>query len=131
MGDETKKTQGKTILIVEDEPALCEALRDKLLREGFTVLAAKDGKEGLEIALIDHPDLILLDIIMPVMDGMTMLNKLRADPWGKGALVIILTNLSDAKDPLVLFPHRSLDYLVKSDWKIEDLTAKVKERLGR
>lgn len=130
MKDKTKKIQGKTILIVEDEPALCEALRDKLTREGFTVLSAKDGKEGLEIALIDHPDLILLDIIMPVMDGMTMLNKLRADPWGKGALVIILTNLSDAKDPLVLFPHRSLDYLVKSDWKLDDLVAKAKERLG-
>ncbi|MFA4880991.1 MAG: response regulator [Candidatus Doudnabacteria bacterium] len=83
------------------------------------------------VALSSHPDIILLDIIMPVMDGMTMLNKLRCDPWGAHATVIILTNLSDAEDPLVLFPHRSLDYLVKSDWRLEDVVTKVKKMLKK
>lgn len=114
----------KTILIVEDEVSMLNALRDKLTREDFFVLEAKNGKEGLEVALLEHPDLILLDVVMPIMDGMTMLKNLREDEWGKDAKVIILTNLSD-----VAVAHRSYDYLVKSDWKIEDVVAKVHERL--
>jgi len=114
----------KTILVVEDESLLLNALCDKLTREGFAVLEAKNGKEGLEVALRKHPDLILLDIIMPVMDGMTMLKKLREDTWGKDVKVIILTNLSE-----VSVAHGSYDYLVKSDWKIEDVAARVRGRL--
>lgn len=116
----------KTILIAEDELLLRNALRDKLMREGFAVLEAKNGKEGLKIALSKHPDLILLDIIMPIMDGMTMLAKLREDKWGKDARVIVLTNLSE-----IAVAHESYDYLVKSDWKIEDLIARVREKLGK
>ncbi|OHA67077.1 MAG: hypothetical protein A3C82_02370 [Candidatus Wildermuthbacteria bacterium RIFCSPHIGHO2_02_FULL_47_12] len=120
----------KTILIVEDEISLLHALRDKLAREGFAVLEAKNGKEGLGIALREHPDLILLDIIMPVMDGITMLKKLRHDLWGVQAAVMILTNLSDAEDVLMRSDKDPLDYLVKTDWKLEDVAAKVKEVLG-
>ena len=120
--------QGKTILIVEDEVSLLNALRDKLTRENFAVLEAKNGEEGLEIALREHPDLILLDLIMPVMDGMTMLKKLRHDSWGTKVSVIILTNLSDAEGSLMR-SIGSLDYIVKSNWKLEDVVAKVRERL--
>lgn len=125
MKDETKKT----ILIVEDETSLRNALRDKLAREGFAVLEAKNGEEGLEVALREHPDLILLDIIMPVMDGMTMLARLREDAWGKEAKVIILTNLSESEKVSAAMAAGMFDYLVKSDWKIEDVVAKVRERL--
>ncbi|OGI26051.1 MAG: hypothetical protein A3J76_05605 [Candidatus Moranbacteria bacterium RBG_13_45_13] len=120
----------KTILIVEDEISMLNALRDKFTREGFEVLEAKNGEEGLEIALRDHPDLILLDIVMPKMDGMTMLKRIRADAWGKDVKVIILTNLSDNEKTAAALAQGSYDYLVKSDWKIEDVVAKVKERLG-
>ena len=82
----------------------------------------------MEIALREHPDLILLDLIMPVMDGMTMLKKLRHDPWGTKVSVIILTNLSDAEGSLMR-SIGSLDYIVKSNWKLEDVVAKVRERL--
>jgi len=115
----------KKILIVEDETSLRNALRDKFTWEGFAVIEAKNGEEGLEIALREHPDLILFDIVMPVMDGMTMISKIRIDAWGKDAKVIVLTNLSD-----VAIAHGSYDYLVKSDWKIEDVVARVRERLG-
>jgi|SRR3989344_5743710 len=120
--------QGKTILIVEDEVSLLNALRDKFSRAGFATLEAKNGEEGMEIALREHPDLILLDLIMPVMDGMTMLKKLRHDPWGTKVSVIILTNLSDAEGSLMR-SIGSLDYIVKSNWKLEDVVAKVRERL--
>lgn len=120
----------KVVLIVEDDSHLKNALHDKLTREGFAVLEAKNGKEGLETALREHPALILLDIIMPVMDGMTMLKKLREDPWGAMARVIILTNLSDMEKTADAVEHNSYDYLIKSDWKLEDVVEKVRERLN-
>lgn len=121
-------TQAKkqSILVVEDEVSLRNALRDKFVREGFDVFEARDGVEGLEVSLREHPDLILLDIVMPKMDGMTMLGKIRADAWGKNVKVIVLTNLSD-----VGITYDSYDYLVKSDWKIEDVVAIVRERLSK
>ncbi len=130
MDTQTKK---QSILIVEDDIPELNALRDKFSREGFATLEAKDGKQGLEIALREHPDLILLDIVMPVMDGMTMMKKLRqADAWGKNVPIILLTNLSDDdKINKGLTEDEPAYYLVKSDWTINDVVEKVKERLSR
>ncbi|MDO8557836.1 MAG: response regulator [bacterium] len=123
--------QEKTILIVEDDRSQLQALVDKLTQEGFATLEAKNGEEGLETALREHPDLILLDIVMPVMDGMTMLKKLREDTWGKDALVIILSNLSDPEKISQAVTQGTYGYLIKTDWKIEDVVAKVKELLSK
>ena len=120
----------KTILIIEDERSLREALRDKLTREGFSTLEAKNGEEGLDVALREHPELILLDIVMPVMDGMTILKKLREDAWGKNVKIIILTNLSDIEKIADSVKNEVYDYLVKTDWKLEDVVTKIRERLG-
>lgn len=123
---------GKKILIVEDEQDLRKALTDKLTREGFSVLEAKNGEEGLKVALAERPDLILLDIVMPVMDGMTMMKKLREEnEWGKNVSIILLTNLS-ATDQIIsgIVEDEPSYYLVKSDWKIEDVVKKVRERLS-
>lgn len=119
----------KKILIVEDELVLLQALTEKLKKEEFEVLQAKNGEEGLQQALNLHPDLILLDVIMPVMDGMTMLSKLRSDDWGKDVPVIVLTNLSDEYKVAECLQQGVYDYLVKSGWTLEDLVKKVKERL--
>lgn len=119
----------KTILIVEDETSMLRALTDKLSREGFAVLEAKNGKEGLEIALKEQPALILLDIVMPVMDGMTMLKKLRADTYGKNVPVILLTNLNESEKIAEAVESGVYDYLLKTDWKIEDVVKRTKERL--
>ena len=73
----------KTILIVEDEPVYQEALVNKFNIEGFDTLTAENGEEGLSIALEKHPDLILLDLQMPKMDGIEMAKKLRQDEWEK------------------------------------------------
>jgi len=118
-----------TILIVEDDLDLLEVLRKKFIMEKFEVLQAPDGKIGLEEALRSHPDLILLDIIMPIMDGMTMLAKLRQDSWGKNVSVILLTNLSDESKVAEGLKHGVYDYLVKADWNIGDVVKKVKARL--
>lgn len=123
--------KNKKILITEDETALRDALKDKLTREGFLVLEAKNGEEGLEIALNKHPDLILLDIIMPKMDGITMLKKLRETPWGKKARVILLTNINDTDRISQAMKLGSYEYLVKTDWKIEDVVDRINERLAK
>lgn len=123
-------SQKQTILIVEDEILIFNALRDKFSSEGFFILEARSGEQGLEVALAKHPDLILLDIILPGINGMEMLNKLRKDAWGKDALVILLTNLNEpaqVSDGLAQHVHA---YIVKSDWTLEDIVKKVKEGLG-
>ncbi len=121
----------KKILIVEDEAPLRNAVTDILTFEGFTVFQAKNGQEGLDLALKEHPDLILLDLMMPIMDGLTMLEKLRQDAeFGKTAAVILLTNINDPEKVAMATEAGSYDFLVKSDWNIEDVVKKIKGRLG-
>ena len=116
----------KKIIIIEDESSLRNILVEKLNLEGFDVLEARNGEEGLDLTLSQKPDLILLDIIMPKMDGITMLKKLRGDSWGKKVPVIILTNLSSGTENLELVEKKVFSYLVKSDWKLEDIVKKIK-----
>jgi len=117
----------KKILIVEDEKPLSDALVDKLSSEGYEVSHASNGKEGLDKAYAEKPDLILVDIIMPVMDGVTMLHELKKDEWGKTVKVIVLTNLSDSDQILKCIAEGVNEYLVKSDWKLVDILQKIKE----
>ena len=134
MGDWAKgnimKTQ-KTILIVEDEKILRDAVTEILRLKNFLPLGAKNGKEGVELALSKHPDLILLDLIMPAMDGMTALKKIRKNAWGKKVPIIILTNLSATKEQSVddAATDTSTQYLIKSDWKLYDIVKKIERVL--
>lgn len=125
----------KLILIVEDELSLLNALKEKFINEGLAVLLAADGEEGLKAALEKHPDLILLDILLPKMDGMTMLKKLREEnDWGKQAKVILLTNLDSAEkvaEGIKMSFAGSYDYLVKTDWTLDEVVEKVKNKLGK
>ncbi|MFA6193865.1 MAG: response regulator [Parcubacteria group bacterium] len=121
----------KTILIIEDELPMLKALSDKFALEGFEILEAKDGEEGLKAATSKKPDLIILDIFMPVMNGKVMFEKLRADEWGKTVPVIILTNLNpDDKTLDALMKNGPSYYFIKSKWKLEELVEKVKKELG-
>lgn len=115
------------LLIVEDDLALLKALISKFTKEGFNIIEAKNGQEGLKLALNKKPDLILLDIVMPRMDGLSMLKELRQDDWGKKVPVIILTNLSDVDYDIK--EHNVSDYLIKSDWNLQDIVKKVRDRL--
>lgn len=121
----------KQILIIEDDLPLLQLMAGKFVREGFAVLEAKNGQEGLELALKEHPDLILLDIRMPEMDGMTMLKKLRVDSWGKSVSVIILTNLDDGERAAEALESGVSDYLIKTDCDLKDVVKKVKEKIGK
>lgn len=120
----------KSVLIVEDEQSLRDALVDQFERKGYKVLQAKDGQEGLRQAFKNQPSIILLDIVLPKMDGITMLEQLRQNAWGKTAKIIILSNLSDWDNTKRAVDLNVRDYLVKSDWKIHDVIKKVKEKIG-
>ncbi|HSE56808.1 MAG TPA: response regulator [Candidatus Paceibacterota bacterium] len=129
-------TSEKKIVIeaIEDDALLRTVLRDKFSGEGFQVLEASDGKEGLATALREKPDLILLDIVMPEMDGITMMQKLRQEnEWGKHVPIILLTNLSADNEKInqAIADNEPAYYLVKSNWTMSDLVEKVRERLSR
>ena len=117
------------ILVIEDEALIAEAIMRKLNNAGYTVESAQDGQEGLNKALSWHPDLILLDIILPTLDGMTILDKLREDEWGKDVKVIVLTNLDTDKEFDESRKKGVHDYLIKTNWTLEDVLEKIKERL--
>ncbi len=126
--------ENKKLLVIEDDNSLRNVLHEKLVLENFTVIEARDGEEGLSVALQQHPDLILLDIIMPKMDGISMMKKLRVtDEWGKHVPVILLTNISaeDEKLNQAIAEDEPAYYLVKSNWTIHDLIEKIRERLSR
>ena len=121
------------VLIIEDDRPLAEALVAKCTAEGLEPTHAPDGAKGLALALSEHPDLILLDIIMPHMSGLEFLHELRKDSWGARVPVIIMTNLpADSKDLITAVVEGAPEYyLVKSDWKIEDIVHKVQEVLAK
>lgn len=125
----TNMNKQKVILVIEDEKIFQKLLTEALELEGFIVLSADNGKVGLEMALKHHPDAILLDIVMPVMGGLEMLEILRKDQWGKKALVIALTNLSEPKNKDSIKENKIHSYLVKSDWKLQELVKKLKKEL--
>lgn len=120
----------KTILVVEDETPLRTAISSILSSEGFIVFEASNGQEGLDCALKEHPDLILLDQMMPVMDGLTVLGKLREDVWGKSVKVVFLTNSNDNNNVSRATEEGVSYFLIKSDWDITDVVKKIKEQLG-
>lgn len=121
----------KKILIIEDESSLREALEFKFKGQGFNVFTAVNGEEALKLALEEHPDIMLLDIIMPVMDGMTTLKELRKDEWGKTAPVMLLTNLSSNNEIEEAIEGGVYDYLIKTDWTLDEVIEKVNQRLAK
>lgn len=87
------------IAIIEDDPAISQMYRFKFEAEGFEVETADNGKLGLELVEKFQPSIILLDLMMPVMNGNEMLALLRAQPWGKFVKVVILTNAGEQELP--------------------------------
>jgi len=130
MSEEVMNSNRKKILVADDEKDLREALFTILAAEGYEVFTAQNGEEAINTALKEQPDLILLDLMMPKMDGHGVLAKLREDEWGKSAKIIVLTALDDMETLSTTIEQGGLDYMVKSDWKLEDIVKKVKERLA-
>ena len=117
----------KKILIVEDEKSILSLLQEKFISEGFSVATAQNGKKGLIATEKEKPDLILLDIKMPEMDGITMAKELKKR--NNDTPIIFFTNLEDLKHIGDAVEINESDYLIKSDWKINEVVTKVKNKL--
>lgn len=119
-----KKTNNRTILVVDDEPNIVQTLKDRLEMNDYNVLTACNGKEGVEVALEKQPDIILLDVIMPIMDGHEMLETLRNDPDGRNLAVIMLTARSQTEDIVRANSCGIEDYIVKP-FDLSELLEKI------
>jgi DNA-binding response OmpR family regulator len=121
-------TNIKKILIVEDEKLLGDALELKFKHEGFSVFRAPEGQTGLKMAMENKPDIVLLDLMMPVMDGTTMLSNLRKIPEFKTLPVIILTNAGDIEHIReTQMYYDAAEFLIKSNVSPEEIVEKVKK----
>ncbi len=123
-------SDAKKILIAEDEEAMLSALVSKFEKSGFEVIPAQDGEEGLTKALEEKPDILILDIIMPKIDGLELIKKIREYKWGAHVPIIILTNLSDAYNISEAGKYGVYDFLVKTDWRLDDIVKLAKEKLN-
>jgi DNA-binding response OmpR family regulator len=119
------------ILVVEDEEILLTALSEELKQEGFDVAGAKDGVEGVEKASSEKPDMILMDLVMPRLDGIGALKQIKENPETKDIPVVILTNLSDYDKISDALSLGAMDYLVKANYRLEELVNKIKTVLER
>ena len=119
------------IAIIEDEVAIASMYQFKLQKEGYEVQCAYNGETGLELADKFRPDLILLDLRMPVMSGDEMLEKLRAADWGSSIRVVILTNISKDEAPSSLRLMRVDRYIVKAHYTPAQVVKIVDEVLNK
>ncbi|MEA3449856.1 MAG: response regulator [Patescibacteria group bacterium] len=118
------------ILIVEDELSLVEALNRKFSQAGFEILEANDGEIGLKTALKEKPDVVMLDILMPKMDGIEAMKQIRQDKkWGKRVPIIMLTNVNDSTTVSEAANYQVFDFLIKTDWRLDDIVDLVKSKL--
>lgn len=122
-------TLPQKVLIIEDEVSILNGISDKFTHEGFLVTKAINGQDGLDKALKEHPDFIIVDNLMPNTDGFYFLEHLRQDQWGKEALVIMWSNSHDSNTISRAKKIGILDFMIKSEWEYRDLVKKVRECL--
>jgi DNA-binding response OmpR family regulator len=119
----------KKILIVEDDSFLQGLTASKLSKDGYTILVAGNGEDAVKIADAEKPDFILLDLVLPAMDGFEVLAKIRKNDALKKIPVIIFSNLAEEKDMIKARDLGANEYMVKSNFTLDELAAKIKEML--
>lgn len=125
----TISTPKYKIVLVEDDRFLRIAMKDKLEREGFQVFEATDEQKGLEVIKTQKPDLILLDLIMPIKSGFEVIEEVKKIEEIKKIPIIILSNLGQESDIEKSKTLGAVDYLVKADFKMKEIIEKVKKYL--
>ena len=123
----------KTILIVDDEETFRDILVTALSSKKYITMEGYNGREGVDLALSRHPDLIMMDLQMPEMDGMEAFKKIREDvAWGANVPVIILTNQNPTDPSLIegVANLKPFHYLIKSNWRLADVVQKIEEILN-
>jgi two-component system response regulator MtrA len=123
MSDDTSK---HLILLAEDDQALRELYAMALIKAGLDVVLAEDGEQAAAFALEKHPDLVLLDIDMPRMNGHQVAQKIRTDSWGRTARIIFLTNHSDPSNVAHAVMQKPEEYIVKAHTPIAEIVNQVR-----
>jgi DNA-binding response OmpR family regulator len=118
------------VLIVDDDAFLAGIYATKLDLEGFEVVSARDGEEGYKAAVKEKPDLILMDVLMPKLDGFEALKRLKADAETKAIPVIMLTNLGQKEDIEKGIQEGAVDYLIKAHFVPAEAVEKIKKVLN-
>ena len=119
------------ILLAEDDKLISNSLCDALKQNGYEATAAYDGEEAVAKAKEIKPDLMLLDIMMPKLDGISVLWEMKANPETAGIPVVVLTNIGDVETISKIVEAGAVDYLLKSDQSVDDIIQKVKDVLNR
>jgi DNA-binding response OmpR family regulator len=123
------ENQNIKILLIEDDNFLVEMYTTKFELEGFNVVSAEDGQKGLSLAKTENPDIILLDILMPKMDGFSVLEELKKEEQLKDIPVILLTNLGQKEDVKKGFELGAAGYLIKAHFMPSEVVEKIKKIL--
>ncbi|NTV55045.1 MAG: response regulator [Candidatus Moranbacteria bacterium] len=118
------------VLVVEDDEFISAIYEKKLTTEGYSVRLAKNGEEALRMMREERPDVVLLDIIMPIKDGFDTLTEMRADEHLKDIRVAVLSNLSDDREMGRMKELHAIDYLVKANVSVQELAGKVAAYIG-
>lgn len=121
------KTEKKLIALIEDDRILSDIMYRGLMDAGFEVERAFDGEEGLAMVLSKKPALVLLDILLPKIDGLTVAKKLKSNPDTKGIPIIILTVLEKGESVAEALESGVYEYIVKSNFKVEEIVKRVQE----
>ena len=119
----------KSVLVIEDSSYLAESLADMLTMRGYEALIAPNGREGVALATEKKPDLILLDIRLPDIDGYEVYRRIREDSWGKSANILVLTASESIENISKNISLPVDDILFKPEWGVVDLLAKIDSRL--
>ncbi len=104
-----------TVLIVDDDENIRELYSDAFSNAKINVLTASNGADAVALALEHHPNAILMDVMMPIMDGHVAVSNIRKDVWGKTATVVYLTNMSDAENVIHAVEQGSSEYIIKAN----------------
>ena len=123
------RTNMKKILFVEDEPTLQKAVGKFLENEGYEIKNAIDGELGVKIAKDFQPDLVLLDLILPKMNGFEVIEELKKDSATKNIPIIVLTNFEGSADVEKAISLGATNYLVKANYELSEIVEKIKEVL--
>jgi len=114
------------ILVIEDDKFLRELISQKLVKEGYDISEAMDGEEGIEAAKKEQPDLILLDLILPGIDGFEVLARIKSEPEASKVPVIILSNLGQKDDIEKALKMGAVDYLIKAHFTPAEIIEKIR-----
>ena len=121
---------GHIVMVVEDDAFLLKAYQLKLTSAGFTVLSATDGVEALELLKTEKPEIILLDLVMPRMDGFATLAEIKKQPALQSIPIIVASNLGQDDEISRVKAMGAIDFITKSDLSMSDLVAKLNTVLG-